>query len=154
MPEDSGRLLVSACLAGIPCRYDGKSTPVPEIVELVRTGKAVPFCPECEGGLETPRTPAEIRGDRVKTADGRDVTAAYNAGAQKAVETARADGICTAVLKSKSPSCGCGMVYDGSFTGKLIPGDGRTAAALKQAGVNVLTEDQFRASLPDHDPEK
>ena len=137
------KILVSACLAGIPCRYDGKSTPVPEIVRLVEEGLAVPFCPECAGGLETPRTPAEISGGRVLTRDGRDVTEAFEAGAVLAAAAAKEHGIVTAVLKSKSPSCGSGEIYDGSFTGRLVPGEGVTARALREAGINVITEKDF-----------
>lgn len=137
------KILVSACLAGIPCRYDGKSTPVPKIVRLVEEGLAVPFCPECAGGLETPRTPAEISGGRVLTRDGRDVTEAFEAGAVLAAAAAKEHGIVTAVLKSKSPSCGSGEIYDGSFTGRLVPGEGVTARALREAGINVITEKDF-----------
>lgn len=143
MNDPDGKILVSACLAGCPCRYDGKSKPVPEIVRLVEEGKAIPFCPEVEGGLPTPRVPAEIQGDRVMTRDGRDVTEAYRSGAEKALDLMEKEGLSQAVLKAKSPSCGVGEVYDGSFTGKIVPGDGVTAQLLKAAGKRVLTEDTF-----------
>lgn len=143
MKDPDEKILVSACLAGYPCRYDGKSKPVPEIVRLVEEGKAIPFCPEVEGGLPTPRVPAEIRGERVVTRDGRDVTDAYRKGAAKALDLMEKEGLSQAVLKAKSPSCGVGEIYDGSFSGKTIPGDGVTASLLKAAGRRVLTEDTF-----------
>lgn len=143
MSDPDEKILVSACLAGYPCRYDGKSKPVPEIVRLVEEGKAIPFCPEVEGGLPTPRVPAEIQGERVVTRDGRDVTGAYRTGAEKALDLMEKEGLSQAVLKAKSPSCGVGEIYDGSFSGKTIPGDGVTARALKAAGRRVLTEDTF-----------
>lgn len=143
MKDPDEKILVSACLAGYPCRYDGKSKPVPEIVRLVEEGKAIPFCPEVEGGLPTPRVPAEIQGERVVTRDGRDVTEAYRKGAEKALDLMEKEGLSQAVLKAKSPSCGVGEIYDGSFSGKTIPGDGVTASLLKAAGRRVLTEDTF-----------
>lgn len=143
MKDPDEKILVSACLAGYPCRYDGKSKPVPEIVRLVEEGKAIPFCPEVEGGLPTPRVPAEIQGERVVTRDGRDVTDAYRKGAEKALDLMEKEGLSQAVLKAKSPSCGFGEIYDGSFSGKTIPGDGMTARVLKAAGKHVLTEDTF-----------
>lgn len=136
-------ILVSACLAGFPCRYDGKSKPVAEVVRLVEEGKAIPFCPEVEGGLDTPRIPAEIRDGRVVREDGADVTGAYRRGAEKALALSKEKGIRKAVLKAKSPSCGCGKVYDGTFTGTLKDGDGVTASLLKKAGIDVLTEETF-----------
>ena len=140
-------LLISACLLGCACRYDGKSKPHPLAVELARRGLAVPVCPEQLGGLPTPRKPSERQGGRVVMVDGRDVTAEYRRGAEEALHLARLYGCTTAVLKERSPSCGSGQIYDGCFRGRLIPGDGMTAALLKQAGLTVLSEKDDLSSL-------
>jgi uncharacterized protein YbbK (DUF523 family) len=142
-------LIVSACLAGKPCRYDGEGKPNDEIVALYERGEAVLVCPEEMGGLTTPRVPSEIAlgtgedvlngNARVITKDGRDVTKEFMLGAQETLCTARSCGAKLAILKAKSPSCGCGMIYDGTFSGKLHEGDGVTAALLKRNGVEVET---------------
>jgi uncharacterized protein YbbK (DUF523 family) len=142
-------ILVSACLAGKPCRYDGKAKPNDEIVALYKRGEAVLVCPEEMGGLPTPRVPSEIEhgsgvdvligNARVVAKDGRDVTKEFVLGAQKTLNTARLCGAKRAILKAKSPSCGCGTIYDGTFSGKLREGDGVAAALLKQNGVEVET---------------
>jgi uncharacterized protein YbbK (DUF523 family) len=138
----TGRILVSACLAGRACAYDGSARPDETIMRLVAEGRAVLVCPEEEGGLGTPRPAAEIQPDgRVLTKEGRDVTKEYRRGAEIAVDRARANGCAAAVLKARSPACGCGAVYDGSFTRTLREGDGVTAAALKRAGVEILTDE-------------
>ena len=115
-------ILVSACLLGCACRYDGQSKPNPLVQELARRGLAVPVCPEQLGGLPTPRKPSERRGDRVVMSDGRDVTAEYRRGAEETLRLARLYGCTAAVLKERSPSCGCGRIYDGTFTGTLTDG--------------------------------
>lgn len=142
-------IAVSECLNGVPCRYDGKSKPDERVRELVKKG-AVCICPEVLGGLETPRSPAEIQGGdgydvldgraRVVTKDGRDVTEAYIAGAERALEICRKNGVTEAVLKAKSPSCGSGAIYDGSFTGRLKAGFGVAAALLERNGIAVRDE--------------
>ena len=124
-------ILVRACLLGCACRYDGQSKPNPLAQELARRGLAVPVCPEQLGGLPTPRNPSERRGDRVVMNDGRDVTAEYHRGAEEPLRLGRLYGCTAAVLKERSPSCGCGRIYDGTFTGTLTDGDGVTAALLK-----------------------
>lgn len=134
------RILVSACLLGVPCRYDGKSVPCEGVIRLKERAQLVPVCPEQLGGLATPRTPAERRGESVVTRDGKDVTAQYRRGAQEALRLARLFGCVKAILKSRSPSCGCGLIYDGSFSGKLIPGEGVTAQLLRENGVEVCGE--------------
>lgn len=134
-------ILVSACLAGEPCRYNGMGYFCPAVVELVSSGQALTVCPEVLGGLSTPRSPAEIVAGSVVTVDGEDVTAAYQAGAQLALNLARQAGCRTAILKARSPSCGCGQIYDGSFSGRLVAGDGVFAALLKTAGIMVQTEE-------------
>ena len=110
-------ILVSACLLGCACRYDGASKPHPAILRLARERAVIPVCPEQLGGLPTPRPPAEIQGERVINREGRDVTAQYRAGAEATLRLAIAEGCTLALLKEKSPSCGSGRVYDGSFTG-------------------------------------
>ncbi len=137
------KILVSACLLGCPCRYDGASKQDSRVIALMKDNILIPVCPEQAGGLATPRVPAEIKGDGVFTRDGADVTECYRAGAKTAVRLAVLYGVDCCILKARSPSCGSGSVYDGSFTGTLIPGDGVSAAALKEAGYRVLTEEEL-----------
>ena len=134
------RLLVSACLLGVMCRYDGQSRPDEKVVGLLNNHVLVPVCPEQLGGLSTPRCPCEIQGDRVMSRDGDDRTAEYEKGAQEALRLCRLFSCEAAVLKAKSPSCGLGCVYDGTFSGTLRPGDGVTAGLLKNRGVPVYSE--------------
>ena len=137
--------MVSACLSGIPCRYDGRSNLRPEIAELVKRGEAVPVCPEVLGGLPTPRTPSERKGDRVVAATGEDVTQAFASGAEAALYIAEEYGCSAAVLKARSPSCGCGRIYDGTFSRTLVDGDGLFAALLRKKGFQLFTEETFSA---------
>ena len=137
------KLLVSACLLGAPCRYDGKSKPLAGIERLRETYELVPVCPEQEGGLPTPRTPSERRGEAVVMQDGTDVTAQYRRGAEAALKLCRREGCAVALLKERSPSCGSGSIYDGSFTHTLIPGDGVTAELLRQNGVRIYGESEL-----------
>ncbi len=133
-------ILVSACLLGTPCRYDGKSKPVKTICDLQKTHHLVPVCPEVFGGLPTPRIPSEIVGDRVLTKDGRDVTQNYQDGATKALEIARANKCEIAILKERSPSCGMGCIYSGNFDKTLVSGNGITTDLLLKNGIRVLGE--------------
>ena len=144
-------ILVSHCFLGEPCRYDGASRLDRQIIELHRAGhNLIPVCPEVLGGLSVPRTPAEIQPDgRVLTEDGVDVTAAYQAGAERALAIARENGCTVASLKSRSPSCGCGEVYDGTFTHTVKPGWGVTAKLLEETGFEVMDEEHLQASLYD-----
>lgn len=140
--------LISACLCGINCRYDGKSNSLSYISELVRQGKAVPICPEVLGGLPIPRVPCEIITDslgnkKVVNALGLDLTAEFTLGAQKTLDIAKILDIKTAILKSKSPSCGYGLIYDGSFTGKKTTGSGLTADLLSKNNISVYTEENI-----------
>ena len=139
------KILVSACLYGEACRYDGKVCPCEEetFLRWKAEGRLVPVCPERDGGLPIPRDPCEIRGGRVVTKDGKDRTAAYEKGARIALETAKENDIAFGVLKSKSPSCGTGRIYDGTFTRTLINGDGVAAAMLKDAGYAVYDETEI-----------
>ena len=136
-------LLVSACLLGESCRYDGKSKPCASVIALKDTYNLIPICPEVMGGLPTPRTPSEICGERVLMNDGRDVTENYNRGAQKALEIARENACTVAILKEKSPSCGSGLIHNGLFDGGLVEGDGITAKLLKSEGIRVLGESEI-----------
>ena len=136
-------ILVSACLLGQSCRYDGKSKPCERVIALKDTYNLIPICPEVMGGLPTPRTPSEICGELVLMKDGRNVTENYNRGAQKALEIARENACTVAILKEKSPSCGSGLIHNGLFDGGLIEGDGITAKLLKSQGIRVLGESEI-----------
>ena len=134
------KLLVSACLLGTPCSYDGRSKADARIQALAEKYELVPVCPEELGGLPTPREPSERQGERIVMRSGRDVTAEYRRGAEAALALCLKNGCKAAVLKEKSPSCGCGQVYDGTFSRRLIEGDGVTAELLKAHGVAVYGE--------------
>ena len=137
------KILVSACLLGCPTRYDGASKPSEALLRLAENNVMIPVCPEQLGGLPTPRTPAEWRGGRVVTKDGRDVTEAYQKGAQAALELCLREGCTAALLKERSPACGSGRIYDGTFTHTLIPGDGAAAELLKKNGIRVCGESEL-----------
>lgn len=140
----SSPLLVSACLLGTACRYDGASVPCPAVMSLAESCELVPVCPEQLGGLPTPRTPSEIQPDgRVVDRVGDDRTSAFDTGAREALRIARERGCTQAVLKSRSPSCGVHQVYDGTFSGVLVPGQGVTAAVLSNAGIELFDETDF-----------
>ena len=131
-------MLVSACLAGFPCRYDGAAKPCEQVVELVRAGKAIPVCPEQLGGLGTPRPPCEILHGRVIDQSGGDWTDNYRRGAEAVLALAKTYGAKQALLQNRSPSCGSGWIYDGTFSKKLIQGDGITARLLSENGIQVI----------------
>ena len=147
-----GRVVVSACLAGVACTHEAEPKTRDWAVKLVAEGRAVLVCPEVAGGLPIPRPAAEIvegSGEdvvagraRVISEDGDDVTQQYMAGARKAADAARAANAKLAVLKARSPSCGCGKIYDGTFRGELRAGDGVTAAMLKQEGLEVVSDEE------------
>ena len=136
-------ILVSCCLLGAECRYRGDGQRSEAVLRLAEKHTLIPVCPEQMGGLPTPRDPAEIRGDRVVSSAGRDVTAAYRKGAQTALFLAKLNRVDFAILKAKSPSCGKGLIYDGTFTGNKIPGNGVAAALLLENGIPVFTEDEL-----------
>lgn len=141
------KVVISACLLGIRCRYDGGHSRNETVMNEKKTYQLIPVCPEESGGLLTPRPPAEIVGGdgdavldgtaKVMNANGTDVTAAYLKGAHHALQVAQSHGATHVVLKAKSPSCGCGDIYDGTFSGTLISGDGVTTALLKRHGIAV-----------------
>jgi uncharacterized protein YbbK (DUF523 family) len=141
-------IIVSSCLAGIKCRYDGNDNVVPEIKELVLSEKAIPLCPEELGGLKTPRISCEIvrKNDQILVInkDQVDCTAQFKLGAQKVAGIAKILDCKLAILKANSPSCGFGMIYDGSFTGKKIKGNGLTAELLSKQGIEIKNETNFK----------
>jgi uncharacterized protein YbbK (DUF523 family) len=143
--EGTGRrpaIVVSACLLGVACNHRGEGSPSAPVAALARDHRLVPICPEVAGGLPTPRPAAELQPDgSIRTAAGVDVTWAYERGAAAAVALAAAVGAERAVLKARSPSCGCREVYDGGFTRRRVPGEGVTAQALRAAGLAVESEE-------------
>ena len=141
------KYLISACLAGKKCNYKGEDNVVKKLKELYLKGDAILVCPEVLGGLKTPREAAEILTFQekltVKTVSGKDVTEAFIIGAGKALKVAKENKITTAILKARSPSCGCSQIYDGTFSKKIVNRDGITAALLKLNGIKVITEEEI-----------
>lgn len=135
-------ILVSACLLGQFCRYDGKEKVNEDVVNLLEHHTLIPICPEQAGGMMTPRLPSERLGSRVVNRDNEDVTAYYEKGAQEALKLAKLYHCTCAVLKERSPSCGKGQIYDGTFSGTAISGDGMTAELLTKHGIKVYGESQ------------
>jgi len=136
--------LVSACLIGINCRYDGKSNTNRKCLKLFKRGGLIPVCPEQLGGLSTPREPAEIqKSGKILTKSRKDATKNFIKGAKETLKIAKSLRVKEAILKSKSPSCSHGEIYDGNFSGKLIKGDGVTTALLKKNGIQVITEEDL-----------
>ena len=140
-------MLISACLLGVECRYDGGAQTIPRLRELLERYQLIPICPEQLGGLPTPRTPCERRDGRVYTRDGADVTDAFLRGATQACRIAVLYGARLALLKARSPSCGHGEIYDGSFTGRRTPGSGLAAHGLEALGVTIYNEDDIERLL-------
>ena len=140
-------ILVSGCLAGINCKYNGGNNYNEKVFKLVKDGEALPVCAEQLGGLTTPRAPAEIKyidGKRyVFNVEGNDVTEQFEKGAKEILDLAKKLNITKAILKSRSPSCGKGNVYDGTFSGKLIDGNGILAELLMENGIEVITEKEL-----------
>ncbi|MGO1629188.1 MAG: DUF523 domain-containing protein [Microbacterium sp.] len=140
-------VLVSSCLAGVPCRYDGRARSDPSVVAAVQVGRALPACAEQLGGLPTPRPPAELAGGggqdvlagtaRIVTNEGKDVTEPFVAEAQAVAQLAAQNGVTHAILQARSLSCGCGTIYDDTHNGKLVDGDGIVAAVLKRKGITI-----------------
>jgi len=140
--------IISGCLLGDNCRYDGGNKRTDDVVEFSRSHSYIPVCPELEGGLSTPRPPAEQQGESVFDCEGKDLTDAFTRGAELTIDmidkeaARRGEKIEGAILRKKSPSCGSGRVYDGSFSGTLISGDGVFAGMLKKRGIKIVTEDE------------
>ena len=141
------KLLVSACLLGENCKYNGGNNYTPAVEALRERFEIIPVCPEQLGGLPTPRTPSERVGDKVLTRDGRDVTEAFRRGAAKTLAIAQAEGVTRALFQVRSPSCGCGTIYDGTFSGKLVPGKGVTAQLLEQSGIEICDSTRINELL-------
>lgn len=142
-------LLISACLLGFECKYSGGSNALDAaaLAALRERFRLIPVCPESAGGLPTPRAPSERQGEKVVSKLGQDVTGEYHKGADTALYLARRYGCTRALLKERSPSCGSGAIYDGSFTGSLVPGDGVAAESLKAAGIRVYGESEIEALI-------
>lgn len=136
-------LLISACLLGEPCKYDGKDNLTEGIEGLRSRYRLLPLCPEVEGGLSVPRPPAERKEGAVITSEGKDVTAHFQRGAQRALSIAREFHCTKAVLKKRSPSCGYGEIYDGSFSHRVVSGNGMTGELLSRHGIAIYNEDNF-----------
>ena len=145
MPRN--KILISACLLGENVKYDGKNNSIKDNPDFKKISNGCTFigvCPEVEGGLPTPRTPCEIRNGKVINRFGEDKTYEFEKGAKTALQIAKKEGIKTAILKSKSPSCGSGEIYDGTFSHRVIQGDGISAKLLKQNGIRVFSENELK----------
>lgn len=141
--ENNYEYIVSACLCGENCRYDGKSTLSENIKRLVDEEKAIMVCPEVDGGLPIPRHPCEIRNSKVVNNNNEDKTEEFVSGAKKVLELAKKHNIKKAILKEKSPSCGSSFIYDGTFSRKLIKGQGITTELLRKNGIAVISDEEF-----------
>lgn len=135
--------LCSACLLGIRCRYDGKSKPDKKVITLSKKEILIPVCPEQLGGLPTPRIPSEQKDKKVIKKSGKDVTRNFKIGAREVLRLARLLGIKEAIFKQRSAACGCGKIYDGSFSGRVIKGDGIATVLLKRNGIKVISEEEL-----------
>ena len=134
------KILVSACLLGIDCKYSGGNNLNEKVIEYIKDYEVIPVCPEIMGGLSTPRPPSERIGDKVLNNQGTDVTNEYTKGALETLKLAKLFNVKKALLKAKSPSCGKGKIYDGTFTSTLIEGNGVTVDLLESNGIEVISE--------------
>lgn len=143
------KVLVSACLLGVNCRYNGVPVEDRAVTELLKREDItlIPVCPEQLGGLPTPRKPSERKGDLVVSSEGEDRTVAFTRGAEETLRIAKLYGCEVAILKERSPSCGSNRIYDGSFTGTVVPGEGVTAELLRRNGVTVFGESELEKFL-------
>ena len=132
--------LVSACLLGVNCKYDGGNNRNEKVISLLKDEILIPVCPEQLGGLPTPRVPSEIKGDRVYSIEGKDLTENFIKGAKETLRIAKLYGVKEAIFKDGSPSCGVNYVYDGTFKGKKIKGKGITVRLLEKEGIKVISE--------------
>lgn len=147
-------IIVSACLLGRPCKYNGSDNYDKAVADLAEKHNLIPVCPEMLGGLPCPRTPCEIAGESVLAKDGTDCTREYQLGAQKALQIALDAQADLCVVQPRSPSCGCGRIYDGSFSGKLIEGDGVFVRLLKRNSLQVISSESLRScTLSDNELE-
>lgn len=141
-------ILVSACLLGVSCRYDGKHNFCPELGRIAEEHTLIPVCPESYGGLPVPRDPAEIREDRVIMKSGKDVTAEFQRGAGCMMQLADFFSCEMAILKECSPSCGSGKIYDGTFSKTLTDGEGIFARLVREAGIRIIGESEIPVVFP------
>lgn len=139
----SEKILISACLAGVNCKYNAQNNANQKIIDLINNGNAILVCPEQLGGLSTPRLPAERVGDKVLNSAGKDVTLEYQKGAEETLKIAKQFHIKKAILKSRSPSCGITNIYDGTFSHTLTKKDGLTVELLKKNNIEVISSDEF-----------
>ena len=137
------KILVSACLLGYNCKYNGGNNFNQEISNLEEVFEIIPICPEVFGGLPTPRKPSERVNDKVLTADGDDFTQNFISGANQSLDLCLKNECKYAILKAKSPSCGCGLIYDGTYSGTVIEGNGVTSELLMKHGVEIYNENNF-----------
>lgn len=137
------KILISACLVGLNCKYNGKNNKNIKLIELMKEHDLVPVCPEQLGGLPTPRPGAQRRENKVITQEGKDVTKEYQRGAEEVLRLAKELGIKKAILKARSPSCGVDTIYDGTFTNTLIERDGVTAELLRKNRIQVVSSDEY-----------
>lgn len=142
--EVSGKILVSACLLGENCKYNGSNNYNAAVAEFVKGGEVLPICPEMMAGMGCPRTPIEIVNGVLMDRDGNNVDAAMREAVAQAMEQVRKEEILCAILQSRSPTCGANQVYDGSFSGRLIPGSGIFAQALREAGCRVIDAEDVK----------
>ena len=147
MNKPKEQILVSACLIGENCRFDGTGQKSDAILKLTAFYDIIPFCPEVSGGMKTPRPNSEIKDGKVIDVNGKDVTEFYHSGAYWAAAVCQLHSIHLAILKENSPSCGVHAIHDGSFSGKKIPGEGFTTARLRKMGVTVINENEAAALL-------
>lgn len=145
------RIIVSACLLGENCKYNGGNNYFADIELLKEHFEIVPVCPETFGGLQAPRSPSEIVGDRVVSKEGEDVTDEFVSGAEQTLYIAQEANCPLAVLKERSPSCGCGKIYDGTFTGTLCNGNGVAAQMLLDNDIQVFGESQIKKVIDLYD---
>lgn len=134
------KILVSACLLGVDCKYSGGNNSNEKVLEYIKDYEVIPVCPEIMGGLPTPRSASERIGDKVISNQGIDVTNEYTKGALETLKLAKLFNVKKALLKAKSPSCGKGKIYDGTFSGVLVNGNGLTSELLESNGISVITE--------------
>lgn len=140
-------LLISACLLGIDCKYDGNNNLLDEIEELRKKYNLIPVCPEILGGLSIPRKPAEIKGNKVINSSLEDVTYEFEKGARETLKIVKALNIRKALLKDLSPSCGTAQIYDGTFSKKIVNDHGITAKLLRQNGIYIVGEARLKDIL-------
>src|SRR5690554_1028550 len=152
--EGKMNILISACLLGVNCRYDGSGKLIDEIVQLKENYNLIPVCPEVYGGLETPREVAEIMNGKVINLKGKDVSQNFIRGANETLHLAKLYNCKYAILKEKSPSCGFGQVYDGTFSGNLVKGNGYTAELLSKNGIKIIGESEIDSFLKSESKDK